>query len=233
MKLTPRLAAIADMIESDPVASVADIGTDHAYLPIDLVQRGIVRSAVASDLNEGPLNRARQAIAMCDLDHKIELRLGSGLEPLAEGEVQCAVIAGMGGILMTSLLEQAEAVVRRLDYLVLQPMQAQSDLRLWLQSHGYKIAQARVVREGNKYYDLMKVVTGQMPPLTWEQEHLGINVAIDEDYKLFLAYRLKVQKQVIEGLERGKRLDELIAAKAAYHKIEALLQTVGGVDHEG
>ena len=98
MKLTNRLQAAADLV---PVCeSMADIGTDHGYLPIYLVQEGRARRAIACDVNDGPLTRAREDVRSSGLSRQIGLRLGGGLAPLGKGEVDGVTICGMGGLLM-------------------------------------------------------------------------------------------------------------------------------------
>ena len=102
MKLTNRLQAAADLV---PVCeSMADIGTDHGYLPIYLVQEGRARRAIACDVNDGPLTRAREDVNSSGLSRQIGLRLGGGLAPLGKGEVDGVTICGMGGLLMRDIL---------------------------------------------------------------------------------------------------------------------------------
>ena len=109
--LEERLAQICKMV--DPQSRVADIGTDHAYLPIALVEEGKIDFAIASDVAAGPLDNAKQDIAQAGLEDKIETRLGSGLETLkSSDQIDTVVIAGMGGKLMTNLLEAAHQEVQ-------------------------------------------------------------------------------------------------------------------------
>lgn len=231
MKLSPRLEAIAKIIQEDPVGTVADIGTDHGYLPIGLIEVGGVQRAIASDLNPGPLESARAAVLEAGLSDLVDLRLGSGLETLAVGEAQAAVIAGMGGVLIASLMAESVQVARSLDYLVLQPMQARSELRQWLAANHYDIVESVVVREGEKFYEIMKVKNGSMPELSWSDIHLGYRVTSSEDYIAFIEYRIRVQQQVIEGLKKGKRWEQLVTAHEALERMKERLQDIG-VDSE-
>ncbi len=228
MKLSPRLEAIAEIIRQNPVHKMADIGTDHGYLPIYLVENGIVQHAIASDLNVGPLESARGAVDEAGLGEMIDVRLGSGLETLSVKEVQSVVVAGMGGVLIASLLAQSALVSRELDYMILQPMQAQAELREWLQKSHYDIVEARVVREGDKYYDILKVKNGSMPQLDWSDINLGYRVVPSQDYRAYLEYRIDVQNQVIEGLKKGKRWESLVTA---HQTLEAMRERLLAVSN--
>ena len=119
MELSKRLKAVADMVGTGSV--LADIGTDHAYIPIWLVSRGSVPRAVAMDVNEGPLKRAQENILQNGLEEKIETRLSDGFKALAPGEADTAVIAGMGGGLTVRILKNGMEVVRSLKECILQP----------------------------------------------------------------------------------------------------------------
>lgn len=112
MNLTARLRHVAELV---PVChSMADIGTDHAYLPLFLLEAGKVQRAIASDIHRGPLERARTHLEGEGKGKEIELRLGGGLSPIKKGEVDGAVMAGMGGLMMRDILvadfEKAQAL---------------------------------------------------------------------------------------------------------------------------
>ena len=112
MELSRRLYAVASLVTEG--ASVADIGTDHGYIPIYLMQNEIVSKAIAMDINGGPLERARMHIVGHGLKGKIETRLSNGLEALAPGEVYTMIAAGMGGCLIIRILEECMEVVKSL-----------------------------------------------------------------------------------------------------------------------
>lgn len=224
MKLTPRLEAIAEMVRG--YRCLADVGTDHGYLPIALIESQGIKRAIASDVNEAPLENARSAVFEAGLEDSIELRLGSGLEPYQVGDADVFVLAGMGGQLMCSLLEVGQEVARSASCLVLQPMQAQAELRVWLSENDYKIEAACIAREGEKFYEIMKVVNGHMGNLSWTEQNLGVNVLVDENYREFLAYKKRVQEKIIAGLEIGKREEALAEARVDLSLIEAAIQAV-------
>lgn len=232
MKLTPRLEAIAEMVRG--YDCLADVGTDHGYLPIALIETNGIQRAIASDVNEAPLENARSAVFEAGLEESIELRLGSGLEPYQVGDADVFVLAGMGGQLMCTLLDSGQQVARSASCLVLQPMQAQAELRVWLSENGYNIEEACIAREGEKFYEIMKVVTGQMDKLTWTQQNLGVNVHVDENYREFLAYKKRVQEKIIGGLEIGKREEALAEARQVLGLIEGAIEAVSkGENHAG
>jgi len=155
--MTPRLLAIAESVPEGK--SVADIGTDHAYIPIYLCQKEKVERALAMDVRPGPLYRAEKNIRYYQLDSRIKTRLSDGLSALCEGEAETVVIAGMGGLLIAELLQRAP--VRAKTY-VLQPMTAVAELRMWLCEHGYAIQDERLAQEGEKLYTVLVVSHGNM-----------------------------------------------------------------------
>ena len=118
MVLSPRLQAIADLIK--PCHCMADIGTDHAYLPVWLCQNGRCDTAIAADINQGPLDRAGETVRRFQLSNRVSLRLGSGVEPLSPGEADGIVIAGMGGLLIGELLQARPQVFDQAKQILLQ-----------------------------------------------------------------------------------------------------------------
>lgn len=156
MKLTARLMAIATFI---PAGSfIADIGTDHALLPIYLVSKGISPMVIAGDLNEGPLEAARKNIVAAGLSDKIIIKKGFGLE-VVESSTQVAVIAGMGGSTISDIIEKAGPDAGRLR-LVLQPMADADFLRTWLAGNGWKIEDEELVMEDGRLYEIIAAVPG-------------------------------------------------------------------------
>jgi tRNA (adenine22-N1)-methyltransferase len=151
----PRLTAIAQALPWG--ARVADIGCDHAYLAIELVKSGRSPYAVASDVNAGPLQAARQNIHKAGLDDRIDVRLGDGLEPLAPGQVEAVAIAGMGGALMAQILGRDRALTDSLQALVLSPNVAPWLVRQWADDCGYAIGREQVVEEAGHFYEIITV----------------------------------------------------------------------------
>ena len=137
IELSPRLRMVAGLVP--PGSRLADIGTDHAYLPAALIQEGTIPAAIAADLRQGPLNRAKATVRECGLTGRVTFRLCSGLEGVRPDEVDAVAIAGMGGETIADILAAAPWTRERDVPLVLQPMSSMDDLRLWLERHGYTI----------------------------------------------------------------------------------------------
>lgn len=158
MELSARLQLLADWVPSG--ARIADVGTDHAYLPVWLLLYGRVVSAIACDLREGPLERARQTGYTYGVD--LDLRLGNGLDVAAPEEADTIVIAGMGGENIAAILERAPWTADGRHTLLLQPMSRAEDLRRFLMDHGYAIRREALVRDRGTIYPVMEAVKGEM-----------------------------------------------------------------------
>lgn len=153
MKLTDRLLKIASLV--DEGKKIADIGTDHGYIPVYLLNNNKIDYAILADVNKGPLENAKKEVRHNKLDEKVDLRLGSGLEVLNPNEVDEVIIAGMGGILISELLEAKKSVSQTVDKLILQPMQAQNELRKYLYNNGYEILNEVLVKEDFRIYEII------------------------------------------------------------------------------
>lgn len=183
MKLSERMKAVAAMVTNGNV--LADVGTDHGYVPIMLVLRGYVPSAIAMDINEGPLQRARENILMYRLQEKIDTRLSNGVEALTDGEAESIVIAGMGGELMIRILTDGESVCRTAKELILQPQSEIQKVRKFLREHEYRIVDENMVLEEQKYYSVMKVVPVEKDT-TWDKMNETVTIACDRYGPLLL-----------------------------------------------
>ncbi len=153
INLDKRLSTVASMVRRD--SRVADIGTDHAYLPVYLVQAGVCPGGIAADIRSGPLDAARRTVTEAGLTDVIALRLGDGLAPVAADEADDIVIAGMGGETIVEILSAADWVKDTRLRLVLQPMTRAEELRRWLLTNGFTITEERLVRDGHRLYPVM------------------------------------------------------------------------------
>lgn len=155
LKLSQRLQTIADLVP--PGARTADIGSDHALLPVYLVQSGKSPSAVAGEVNAGPLKAASAQIAASGLAGSIAARLGDGLSVLEPGEADCVTIAGMGGALMADILDKGAGAgkLEGVRTLVLQPNVGEDIVRGWLIKHGWYLAAERLLEEDGKFYEVL------------------------------------------------------------------------------
>lgn len=160
VQISRRLQAVAGLVGKGCV--LADVGCDHGYIPIYLLQKQQIPRAIATDVKEGPLMRAREHIREWGLEAYIETRLCDGLQGLLPGEVQSVVLAGMGGPLMEKILSQGREVLAGVRELILQPQSEIGHFRRFLEEEGYCIVAEDMVKEDGKYYPMMKAVHGAM-----------------------------------------------------------------------
>lgn len=231
MKLTPRLEAIAELIE--PNCRVADVGSDHGYLAVHLYRAGLGIKPIASDVNAGPVENAKQTLYEEGLEDEIEVRLGGGLQPYEVGETDIAVIAGMGGILIKEILMESLDKVRAMKYLVLQPMTQQPFLRQWLVENNFEIFNERYVVEGLKYYEIFCVKSGHMPVCDEIALDIGFgrcHEGQDKDsYLAFLTHKLDKFKQVKGEIEsNGSETSQAMAGKLE-EKIKKVSEVIARV----
>ena len=205
--LGPRLQAIFDAVR--PGAVVADIGTDHAHIPIALVQEGMCEKVIAVDIKEGPLEIAKHNIHEYGYDDVIDVRLSDGLEAVSPDEVDTVIITGMGGTLICDILSRAIGFDSH-DF-ILQPMTAQDELREFLFRNGYRIIREHLVQEDDKIYCVMVVVH------EWEEEdevdelycHVGKSLIQNHDPLLmeFLERKYHQLSVIEDGLMRSESED--------------------------
>ncbi len=194
MELKGRLGAIAEKI---PVCGVlADVGTDHAYIPMYAVMKGVCCKALATDIRIGPVKIAERNIRRCGLEERIEVRLGPGLGPVACGEADTAVIAGMGGLLINEILQDSLEKARGIKSLILQPMNAVELVRKWLYEEGFAIHEELLVSEGKKLYNI--ICAG------WE----GSSASRD-DYELYIGRELLHSSDPLLGEYLLRKLNQL------------------------
>ncbi len=156
IKLSVRMLHLADMVPQDAI--LADVGTDHGYIPIYLVQSGRVSRAFAMDIKEGPLLRARGHIRAFGLDAYITVRRSDGVMALAPKEADTILAAGMGGGVILHILEEGKAVIAAARGLILQPQSEIERVRRYLYEQGYAIEREDMVFEDGKYYPMMYAV---------------------------------------------------------------------------
>lgn len=154
--LSKRLAAIASRIPR--CGTLADIGSDHAWLPIHAVRTGACRRAVAGDLHEGPLAAARKNIAAAGLADRIDVRKGDGLAVLSADEAEVVVIAGMGGATMAGILDAGQDKLAAVRTLLLQPNVGTPLVRRWLHDHHWYLRDECIVEEDGVFYDILEAV---------------------------------------------------------------------------
>ena len=217
MELTARLQSVADQVPQG--AAFADIGTDHAYLPVWLLLNGRIQHAIAADLREGPLNSARETAEQYGVSHQVSFRLCNGLADIAANEVDTIAIAGMGGETIASILEAAPWTKEE-KLLLLQPMTSFPDLRLWLQRNGYNIEKETITKEGRRLYTCLTVRAGEMDELT--PAELWVGRQSDDPLRgEFLAMMGAKIRRALDG--------HLSAAEPNQPEIDALREVLNGI----
>ena len=164
LPISKRLLCCASMVQSG--SRVADIGTDHGYLGIYLLQSGAARHVIACDLRKDPLENARRNAKLFGVDGAMELRLSDGLEKILPDEVDTVVMAGMGGDLIQKILSQCPWRKREGLQFILQPQSAGNVLRRWLCEDGFEIQREEPVQDGHFLYTVMDIRQGEPAPLT-------------------------------------------------------------------
>ena len=196
MDLSKRLQAVADLDSEGLV--VADVGTDHGYIPIYLIETKKSPKAFAMDVNKGPLLRAKEHIAEHGLETCIETRLSDGVRALQKGECDCVVVAGMGGALTIKIMEEGKDIFRNLKEFVLQPQSELQKVRAYLCENAYFIVEENMVLDDGKFYPMFRVINGQ------SEEYHAIELCYG---KLLLEQKNAVLKTF---LQKEKAVKELI-----------------------
>ena len=159
--ISKRLELVASFVPQGAI--LLDVGSDHAYLPIDLVERGKIESAIAGEVVEGPYQSAVKNVEAHGLKEKIQVRLANGLAAFEEADqVSVITIAGMGGRLIARILEEGLDKLANVERLILQPNNREDDLRIWLQDNGFQIVAESILEEACKFYEILVVEVGQM-----------------------------------------------------------------------
>ena len=221
--LTPRVALAAQLLGNGK--RVADIGSDHAYLPARLVLDGKFDKAIASDIVAGPVENARRTVEALGLSDRVEVRMAPGLDGIRAGEVDAIAIAGMGGELIAAIL-LAGAHLREVPA-VIQPMTTEERLRKSLGEMGYEIAEEKLVTEGRRIYTVLRVgYTGKARTVLDEEAYLG---RVYEDNPRELASRyIEKKKQVLRKAAAGNRSAGHTEEAAA---LEELLERLDRHEH--
>ncbi len=207
-QLDRRLQTCASMVRENHV--LADIGTDHAYLPIWLVKKEVIKKAIASDINMGPLQKAAFNIRRYNVGKQVDARLSDGLELIFPNEADDIVIAGMGGELIADIIEKAPWLKDAEKHLILQPMTSAPELRIYLSEHGFAVKQEQAVQDGDHIYTVMQaeydpehVQTGQVFP------YIGILKADSDENKAYIQQQCSRLQKRINGLRQSGKQESL------------------------
>ena len=229
MELSKRLKAVAELVT--PGMRLADVGTDHGYIPIYLTEAGVITSAIAMDINKGPLERAKEHIREHGLEGKIQTRLSDGLKNLQMNEADCMIAAGMGGGLVIRILSEERDTAGSLKELILQPQSEIDSVRKYLTEEGYRIVAEDMVYEDGKYYPMMKAVpcmagAGEIP---YSEEELEFGrVLLQQAHPVlgqFLEREMEIQNRILSALES----QESVRAKKRMEEISYRIEWIRGI----
>lgn len=163
MKLSNRLQQIHDQIPDG--SRMADIGSDHALLPVAAIRSGKAASAVAGEVNPGPYDAACKQVSDAGLKEKITVRRGDGLDVISAGEVDVITIAGMGGALIASILDRGISKLEGVQLLILQPNVGEDILRRWLLEHHWVVVAEQLLEEDGKIYEIITAMPQSVSPI--------------------------------------------------------------------
>ena len=233
--LSPRLAAVAELVPLG--ARVADIGTDHGWLPIHLVHTRRARTAIASDLREQPLDGARRRVESHHLSDRIDLRLGSGLTVLTPDEVTTVIITGMGGRRVVDLIMAAPQVIERLDRVIVQPNTDVAWVREQLRAAGLMLSDEQLIEHDGHWYPTLAWTPGQ-PDAPWSDldHRFGplLRGRADPQLRRFLGSELSRVAQVLARAQRSGAPPSALAAlqdelSAIEHELARLAIVAGTI----
>ncbi len=215
VNLSPRLNAAASLVRGG--GTVADIGTDHGYLPVFLLQSGKIKAAVASDIRKSPLDNAKKTVEKYELSDKISLRLSDGLREFSYGEADEIIFAGMGGTLIAEKMKETGWVKNGSLHFIFQPQSRAEELREYLYNNGFMILNEIAVHEGKRYYIAFDAVyTGKNTDYDLADCFTGKIPKTEDGRKYVLLQLLRTEKRYnavknngdIEETEKLKNLTE-------------------------
>nr|WP_314767148.1 class I SAM-dependent methyltransferase [uncultured Lachnoanaerobaculum sp.] len=221
MKLSKRLQTIADFVKKGAV--VADIGTDHAHIPIYLIKNNIISKAYACDINAGPLEKAKENINYYGVKN-IELRLSNGLEKLKTDEADTFIIAGMGGELITDILEKGRRFFESKRKFILSPHTKIDEVRKFLLSNGFEITKEDMCIDEGKFYTVMEVKYTENKEMYSEAELLYGKYLIENKHPVLLEFLKKEEEKYISILSNiGLNEDR---KKELRHRLDIIKETI-------
>lgn len=218
VRLSNRLLEIVNFVPKNSI--VADVGTDHGYIPIHLIESGISKKVIATDISKNSLDKTIAYVEELDLVNYIETRLGDGLRPIGLNEVDTVIMAGMGGILIRDILEKDKDIRDSIAHFIFQPMVASSELRRYLVENDFQIIDEGLAREDDKFYEIIYAKRGK--------SSIGKNINYEIGERLiekrhpllveFLRYKIDILEKVLRELEEK----ESSKSRARYLEIHRL-----------
>ncbi|WP_026572427.1 tRNA (adenine(22)-N(1))-methyltransferase [Bacillus sp. UNC438CL73TsuS30] len=237
-KLSNRLATVAKYVPNG--ARLADIGSDHAYLPCFLAKNEAILFAIAGEVVEGPFKSAVGNVQSEGLSDIVSVRLGNGLEVIEVGEVDCITIAGMGGALIANILENGIEKLQTVRRLILQPNLSASSIRKWLIEHQWELIAEEILEEDGKIYEVLVAENGDtFKPYKNTQLELGLLVGPfllhkkDEAFKKKWLMEKENWKRIYSQLEGAAATEETEQKKQELlEKIKMVEEALGDEDSE-
>ncbi|TSB46744.1 tRNA (adenine(22)-N(1))-methyltransferase [Alkalicoccobacillus porphyridii] len=229
-QLSKRLACVAAHVSD--LNMVADIGSDHAYLPSFLCLENPQVKAIAGEINEGPFQAAKSQVSQLGLTDRIDVRKGSGLDIMAPGEAEAVTIAGMGGGLIAAILEDGKEKLPGVTRLVLQPNNAARAVREWLLENQWMLLKEDIIDENNKIYEVLIAEPGldqhRYQKDTEKKLLLGPHLMLEQNEAFIHKWTEEVEnwKRVLVALEQGKEQEALQARKGMLIKKIEMVQEV-------
>lgn len=228
MELSKRLDLIVNHIKD--CDTLVDVGTDHGYIPIYVIKNGICKSAIASDINKDPLDKAKLNAIFEEVDEKIDTRLGDGLSTIEVNEVDACVIAGMGGNLIRDILEADKEKVKGFKFLILQPAQNPEVLREYLYTNGYEVIEEDLCIDEDKYYELFKVRVKEGEETSLDSIYYEISPKLLRDrhplMKDYITYKKEKYEKILGFIE-----DDTESAEARKNELEAKINILTNLEN--
>ncbi len=209
--LSNRLGYVATFVTGK---TLADIGSDHAYLPCFVVENGLVEKAIAGEVVLGPYNAAMRQVSARQLQEKIAVRLGDGLDVIAYGEADSITICGMGGSLIVQILEAGKTKLSGHERLILQPNVGAELIRAWLLSNGKRLVAETILEEDGKIYEILVAESGSCEALTDVEERFGPYLLKEKNEAFIKKWMLELtHMRVVEAQLRGAKVTAQVQQK--------------------
>ncbi|MCP3741365.1 tRNA (adenine(22)-N(1))-methyltransferase [Rossellomorea sp. BNER] len=231
-KLSHRLETVSSFIPKG--SKIADIGSDHAYLPCYAIEKELASFAIAGEVVEGPYQSALNQVRESELEERVSVRKGNGLEVLSQGEVDCVTIAGMGGTLISTILENGKQKLEGVTRLVLQPNVSAISIRKWLLENGWELVAEKILEEDKKIYEVLVAERGdtRKPYSNMEKELLLGPFLMKEKSEVFIKkWRQEAEqwKKICDQMNEAAQKGELEKKRSTIERkieiVEEVLQT--------
>lgn len=222
MKLSLRLITIKNFVKENSI--VADIGTDHGYIPGYLIENNISKKVIATDISKGSLDKAIEYIEKIGYKEYIDTRLGNGLEVLKPYEVDTVIIAGMGGLLIKDIIERDLEITKTINNFIFQPMGAAEELRKYLYENNFKIIDEKIIKEDGKYYEIIYANRGKdyIEDEIYYEISKKLLAKKDPILREFIEFKINKTEEILKELEKNhtektaKRKEDLFSRLKKY-----------------